>query len=75
MKAYKAATLDFYRGEPMAVLDFGGVKALNTTIYSAKIFGIPDFKSSITGVYNFFGVFRVTSMLTKHKDFGSTMGP
>jgi hypothetical protein len=75
MKAFKAATLDFYGGAPMAVLDFGGVKALNTTIYSTKIFSIPDFQSSITVVHNFFGVFRVTSMLTKHKDFSSKMEP
>jgi len=39
-----------------------------TTVYSIKIFRVLKFKSSITIVHDFFGVFRVTSMLTKHKD-------
>lgn len=48
----------------MQVLDFGRVNAMNATVYSVKIFGIPGFQSSITVVHEFFGVFRVTSMLT-----------
>ncbi|WP_437480412.1 hypothetical protein WME75_35515 [Sorangium sp. So ce1014] len=63
--AFKKHLLDFYSGEPMTILDFGHVKALNTTVYSAKIIGIPDWGSSITIVHRFFGTFRVTSMLTR----------
>jgi hypothetical protein len=56
----------FYaREKPLDVLDFGQVKTKNTTIYSAKIFGIPGFRSSITVAHEFFGAFRVISMLTK----------
>jgi hypothetical protein len=51
---------------PMAFMDFGRVDALNSAVYSVKIFGIPGFKSSLTIVHDFFGIFRVTSMLTKH---------
>jgi hypothetical protein len=58
----------FHSDEPMAVLDFGRVRALNTSVYSVKVFGIPGFKSSITIAHDFFGVFRVTSMLTREID-------
>jgi hypothetical protein len=65
----------FYVGKPMAALDFGQVKALNTSVYTVKLFGVPGFLSSITVVHEFFGRFRVTSMLTKEnlfsKDFFS----
>lgn len=54
----------FYAEELMEVMDFGQVNALNKTVYSVKIFGVPNFASSITIVYEFFGIFRVTSMLT-----------
>jgi hypothetical protein len=64
-KAFKQSLHAFYSGEPMAVLDFGRVNTLNTSVYSAKLLGIAGFRSSITIVHNFFGVFRVTSMLTK----------
>jgi hypothetical protein len=64
-KAFKEALLSFYSGKPMTVMDFGSVKAFNATVYSVKFFGIPGFKSSITVAHDFFGVFRVTSMLTK----------
>lgn len=55
----------FYSMTPIAALNLGTVKALNSTIYSVKIFGLHDFKSSITVVHEFFGKFRVTSMLSK----------
>jgi hypothetical protein len=63
--ALKKALLAVYSGEPIAVLDFGHVNALNASVYSVKVFGIAGFKSSITIVHDFFGVFRVTSMLTR----------
>lgn len=56
----------FYaQDQPIDVLDFGQVKTRNTTVYSAKIFGVPGFRSSITVTHEFFGAFHVTSMLTK----------
>jgi hypothetical protein len=64
--ALNKALLDFYSGEPIAVLNFGRINALNAPVYSVKVFGILGFKSSITVVHDFFGAFRVTSMLTKH---------
>jgi hypothetical protein len=65
-KAFKEMLREFYRGKPLTALNFGRVNALNETVYSVKIFGIPGFLSSITVVHDFFGVFRVTSMLSKH---------
>jgi len=67
-KEFKRSLLSFYSGEPMAVLDFGRVRALNTSVYSVKVFGIAGFRSSITIVHDFFGVVRVTSMLTRQVD-------
>jgi hypothetical protein len=57
--------LALYAGEPMAALNFGRINALNATVYSVKAFGVPEFLSSITIVHDFYGVFRVTSMLSK----------
>jgi hypothetical protein len=54
-----------YSGEPMSVMDFGPVRALNASVYSVKLFGVPGFRSSITIVHDFYGIFRVTSMLSK----------
>jgi len=63
-----AELLDFYRDDReedlLGVLNFGQAETLNETVYSARIFGLPDFRSSITVVHRFFGTFRVTSMLT-----------
>lgn len=55
----------YLQEQPLDVLDFGQVKTRNTTIYSAKIFGVPGFRSSVTVAHEFFGAFRVISMLTK----------
>lgn len=52
-----------YSGNPSKEWDFGQVKTMNATVYSAKLFGAPDFESSITIRHEFYGVFRVTSML------------
>ena len=54
----------FYSGKPMNVLEFGDPDTKNERIYTATIFGIPEFKSSITIVHRFYGKFKVTSMLT-----------
>lgn len=66
--ALRRGLLAKYHGEPnekvLLSLDFGQVKTLNKTIYSARIFGVPNFASSITIAHTFFGTFRVTSMLT-----------
>lgn len=54
----------FYSGKPMDILEFGDPDTKNEKIYTVTIFGLPEFKSSITIVHNFFGKFKVTSMLT-----------
>lgn len=54
----------FYSGKHMDFMEFGAPDTKNKRIYTVKIFGIPEFKSSITVVHEFFGTFRVTSMLT-----------
>jgi hypothetical protein len=64
-KAFKESLREFYGGEPLAALNFGRVNALNTAVYAVKMFGVPGFLGSITIVHDFFGVFRVTSMLSK----------
>ncbi|MFW0776225.1 MAG: hypothetical protein ACN2B6_00705 [Rickettsiales bacterium] len=55
----------FYSGKPMDFMAFGDPGAKNERIYTATIFGVPGFQSSITIVHLFFGVFKVTSMLTR----------
>ncbi|WP_206753792.1 hypothetical protein [Leptolyngbya sp. FACHB-17] len=57
----------FYSDEPTRVLKFGDPETKNESIYIARVFGIPDFQSSITIVHEFFGHFKVTSMLTNSK--------
>ncbi len=69
---YEALT-QFYDADPDGILDFGKVKTLNTTIYTAKLFGLPSFASSLTVVHLFFGMFRVTSMLSRR--FSVEPGP
>jgi hypothetical protein len=64
-KAFKESLREFYGGEPLAALNFGRVNAQNAAVYAAKMFGVPGFRGSITIVHDFFGVFRVTSMLSK----------
>jgi hypothetical protein len=44
-----------YSEEPMAIMDFGALDAKNGMIYSVKIFGVPNFQSSITIVHLFSG--------------------
>ena len=48
----------------MDFMTFGEPDARNKRIYTVTIFGIPEFKSSITVIHEFFGTFKVTSMLT-----------
>lgn len=55
----------FYSGKPMDFMSFGEPGAKNERIYTVTIFGIPGYQSSITVVHVFFGVFKVTSMLTR----------
>ena len=63
--ARREAVLDFCKGEPRDLLNFGRVKAQNASVYTCKIFGLPEFKSSITINHIFFGAFQVSSLLTK----------
>jgi hypothetical protein len=60
----EAAIESFYRGKPVAALEFGQPDLKNERIYTADIHGRPNFESSITIVHLFFGKFKVTSMLT-----------
>lgn len=53
-----------YSGKPMNFMTFGELGTNNESTYTATIFGIPGYKSSITIVHLFYGVFKVTSMLT-----------
>ncbi len=55
----------FYAGKPMDFMAFGEPGAKNERIYTATIFGVPEYASSITIVHVFFGTFRVTSMVTR----------
>jgi hypothetical protein len=55
----------FYGGKPMGGFAFGTPDARNQRIYTVDIFGVPRFQSSITIVHIFFGVFKVTSMLSR----------
>jgi hypothetical protein len=64
-RTFKESLREFYGGEPLAILNFGQVNAMNTAVYAVKMFGVPGFLGSITIVHDFFGVFRVTSMLSK----------
>ena len=61
---FQEALAQFYAGAPLSGFDVGTVKALNASIYSVKLFGLPRFQSSITVVHEFFGTFKVTTMLT-----------
>ena len=60
----KQMILKCYAREPMRILDFGRVSAMNENVYSAKVFGLPGFRGSITVQHLFYGFFRVTTMLT-----------
>ncbi len=54
----------YYSGNPMNFITFGELGTNNESIYTTTIFGIPGYKSSITIVHLFYGIFKVTSMLT-----------
>ncbi|WP_423460309.1 hypothetical protein [Ottowia sp. VDI28] len=64
IQAIESEIEKFYSGKPMGFMKFGEPGARNENIYAVTIFGLPDYKSSITVVHLFFGVFKVTSMLT-----------
>jgi hypothetical protein len=55
----------FYETETPEILHFGETKLQNEDIYTAKLFGLAGFHSSITIVHLFFGHFKVTSMLSR----------
>lgn len=59
---------EFYSKTQASELNFGKLDTWNKSIYSAKIFGVPDFKSSITIIHEFFEKFRVMSFLTKKQN-------
>lgn len=55
----------FYDEKPLDVMAFGNPDTRNEKIYTVEIYGLPNFQGSITIVHRFFGVFKVTSMLTR----------
>jgi hypothetical protein len=63
--ALEAGIGSFYAGEPLDFMAFGNPDLRNQRIYTAEIHGLSRFRSSITIVHLFFGVFKVTSMLTR----------
>lgn len=65
MREIEDAINTFYSGKPMDFMEFGAPDTRNERIYTVTIFGIPKFQSSITIVHRFFGVFKVTSILTR----------
>ncbi|MFV8601134.1 hypothetical protein [Ralstonia pseudosolanacearum] len=65
LKLIEEAIATFYSGRPLGLLEFGDPDTRNERIYTVKLFGVPDFKSSITIVHEFFGKFKATSMLTR----------
>jgi hypothetical protein len=67
-RQFAAGVDKFYDTKPAKVLKFGSPDALNARIYNVEIHGIPGFGGSITIVHRFFGVFKVTSMLTRLGD-------
>jgi len=60
----------FYSGCIPDLMEFGDVDAQNTKIYTVKMIGLKSFGSSITLVHEFYGAFKVTSML--FNDIAST---
>ena len=70
VQAIERGIEEFYAGKPMDFMAFGEPGAKNERIYTATIFGIPEYASSITIVHVFFGTFRVTSMLTRLPENG-----
>ncbi len=65
MREIEDAINALYSEKPMDFMEFGDPDTKNERIYTVTIFGIPKFQSSITIVHRFFGVFKVTSMLTR----------
>lgn len=53
-----------YRGSPQGSLVFGDPNTINRGTYQATVFGVPQFRSSITVVHLFYDSFRVTSMVS-----------
>lgn len=59
-----------YKCRVPEILHFGVPRLVNEEIYTATIFGIQNYHSSITIVHLFFGHFKVTSMLSLKKPQG-----
>jgi len=54
-----------YANVPNTVFSFGDAKTFSEDVYKVKVIGSPDFLTSVTLVHQFYGSFRVTSMLTR----------
>jgi hypothetical protein len=64
-QAFEAHIDRFYDEKPLDFMAFGNPETRNERIYTVEIHGRPRFQGSITIVHRFFGVFKVTSMLTR----------
>jgi hypothetical protein len=64
-QALEAGIDRFHDEKPLDVMSFGNPETRNERIYTVEIHGLPNFQGSITIVHRFFGVFKVTSMLTR----------
>lgn len=61
---FEASVSEFYASCSEPLMNFGTPETRNERIYAAQIFGLAGYLGSITITHVFFGVFRVTSMLS-----------
>lgn len=64
VSAFKVELESFYENKLIGVIEIGNLKNENQSIYHCRVFGLQDFTSSITIIHEFYGAFKVTSMLT-----------
>lgn len=61
---------EFYAPGALADFQFGSVGTRNTKIYAVKMFGLPDFQTSITVIHEFFGKFKGHFDALSHANVG-----
>ena len=69
LNTFDSAIDHFYDEKPLDIMAFGSPDTRNEQAYTCEIHGLPNFQGSITIVHRFFGVFKVTSMLTRIVNF------
>ena len=68
LEELERSVLDFYAGDPPEVLKFGQAGTHSKDVYEVKVFGEPNYLTSITMVHEFYESFKVTSFLTRTFD-------